>query len=249
MFLSSAYSLLTRGAANPQGNIFMLNFSKPFNTSANISEVFGLLPKGFNGNSLNNLAPNYYDGALLGNDDEFFLYGGLLTQTSAFSTPDAESILAYQLYQYGQEKQRWSPGFLSVDLPKDNLTRYLAFGGSASVPSENKAYYFGGLHSPSWGELYIQNPNASYSALNASNTFITLDLTTQQEETWSNTTLPNGVKGRGGVELVWVPVGAQGILVALGGVTYPDFSSPTLTSLNEGQSVGHAPAMWLQQLD
>lgn len=216
----------------------MLNFSKPFNTSDNISEIFDLLPKGSNGNALNNLAPNYYDGAMLANDNEFFLYGGLLTQTGAFSsTPDAESVLAYQMYQYGPQKDRWSQGFFGAGLPEDTLTRYVAYGGAVNAPSENKAYYFGGLRSPLWGEIYVQNPNVSLSAVDTSDTLITLDMTTQQQEKWTNNTLPEDIKGRGGVDLVWVPVGEQGILVALGGVTYPDFSNPNLTSANEGQSV------------
>ncbi|KAH8200673.1 hypothetical protein TruAng_005137 [Truncatella angustata] len=228
---------------NPSGNLFLLNFSKPFNTSGNASEAFDLLPKGYNGLSFNNLAPNYFDGALLGNDNEFFMYGGLLTETAAFSsTPGAESILGYHKYQYGAQKPQFSEGFLGVNLPDGNLTRYSAFGGAANAPSENKAYYFSGLHSPLWGELYIQNSNASVSAINTSDSLITLDMTNQGSETWSNITLPDSVKGRGGADLVWVPVGEQGILVSLGGVTNPDFSSPTLQSLNLGQSVSDSPA-------
>ncbi|KAK9420210.1 hypothetical protein SUNI508_06738 [Seiridium unicorne] len=229
---------------NPLRNVFLLNFSKPFNTSDNISEIFDLLPiGGSNGNALNNLAPNYFDGALLANDHEFFMYGGLLTQSDVrASTPNADSILAYQESQYGTPKGIWTEGFFGATLPDNTLNRYLAYGGAANAPSENKAYYFGGLHSPTWGEIYVQSPNASLSALNASNTLITLDMTTQLEETWKNVTLPSNIKGRGGPDLVWVPVGAQGILVALGGVTYPDFSNPDLVSANEGQSEADSPA-------
>lgn len=175
---------------------------------------------------------------MLANDDEFFLYGGLLAKTSANpATPDANQLFGYREFQYGPEKARFTQQFFTPTLP-NTLTRYLAYGGAANVPSENKAYYFGGYHSPIWNELYFQSTNASTSATEAADSLITLDLTTQLAETWTNTTLPPDVKGRGGVELVWVPVGAQGILVALGGVTYPDFSSSTLTSNNTEQSVG-----------
>lgn len=188
---------------------------------------------------MNNLFPNYFDGAILANDDEFFMYGGLLTPTDAFSsTPNANSVFGYQMYQYGAQKAQWSQGFFGRSLPSDTMSRYLAYGGAASAPSENKGYYFSGLHSHKWGELYVQSPNESVSALDTAKSLITLDMTTQQDETWSNKTLPDDIKGRGGADLVWVPVGEQGILVALGGVVYPDFSNPNYTSANEGQSVG-----------
>ncbi|KAI1877277.1 uncharacterized protein JN550_001349 [Neoarthrinium moseri] len=227
---------------NPLGSIYQLNFSRPFNTSANISEILTTVPKGSIGNSLNNLAPNYFDGAMLANDNEFFLYGGLLTYTDTFAAPDAENVIGYQQYQYGAPKEKFNQGFLFKELPEGDLTRYLAFGGAANAPSENKAYYFGGMRSRSWGPIYVPTINDSLNALETSDTLITLDMTTQQEETWHNDTLPPDIKGRGGSSLVWVPVGEQGILVALGGVTKPDFTNGNLTSENEGQSKNDSPA-------
>ena len=54
--------------------IYTLNFSQAFNTTANFSEIMrtDLIQKP------SGLAPNYFDGAMLANDYEFFLYGGLL---------------------------------------------------------------------------------------------------------------------------------------------------------------------------
>ncbi|ETS82513.1 hypothetical protein PFICI_04389 [Pestalotiopsis fici W106-1] len=226
---------------NPLGLIYTLNFSKPFNSSTNISDIMETISKAPNGNAANNLAPNFFDGAMLHNDAEFFLYGGLTTRTDKYQPPDADDVLAYELYQYGAEKEQWFPGFLTDSLG-DDITRYLAFGGGVSAPSEQKAWYFGGLRSQTWGPIYYPGINDSLNPLDASNTLLTLDMAEQQQETWANDTLPGEVKGRGGVDVVWVPVGDQGILVALGGVVYPDFNNGNLTSQNRGQSETDSPA-------
>ena len=203
--------------------------------SQNISAVFNTLDKVSSGEATN-IAPNYYDGALLANDDEFFLYGGLLTQTDAFDPPDSNTVRAYEGYQYGVEKATFSPRFLDSDLTGD-LTRYITYGGAANAPSENKAFYFSGMQSPDHGPIYYPGGNASVTATNVSNTLITLDMSTQGSEKWSNVTLPDGIPGRANPELVWVPVGSQGILVALGGVVYPDFDNAEQSSENETASV------------
>ncbi|KAK6211817.1 hypothetical protein LQW54_005677 [Pestalotiopsis sp. IQ-011] len=226
---------------NPLGLIYTLNFSKPFNTSTNISEIMEPISKAPNGNAANNLAPNFFDGAMLHNDAEFFLYGGLTTKTDKYSPPDADNVLAYQLYQYGPEKEQWFPGFIQDSLG-DDATRYLAFGAGVSAPSEEKAWYFSGLRSRTWGEIYYPTINDSINPLDASNTLLTLNMAEQQQETWSNATLPDEIKGRGGADVVWVPVGDQGILVSLGGVVYPDFNNGNLTSENRGQSEAESPA-------
>lgn len=227
---------LTRLVDNPLGIVYTWNFSRPFNTSMNVSSVLGTISKAPNGNAANNLAPNYYDGAMLANDHEFFLYGGLLRRTDVYSPPAGNEVLAYQVSQYGAPKGSFHPGFVQDELP-DDLTRYITYGGAASAPSENKAWYFGGMRSPSWGPIYYPSSNNSINPSNASDTLVTLDMATQFDETWKNTTLPQEIKGRADPELVWVPVGEQGILVVLGGVSYPDFNNPTVNSQNEAQSV------------
>ncbi|ORY64886.1 uncharacterized protein BCR38DRAFT_186468 [Pseudomassariella vexata] len=225
---------------NPLGLIYTLNFSTPFNTSANISEVLNVTSKAPNGNAANNFAPNYYDGAILANDNEFFLYGGLLRETDVYSSPDADEVLGYQLFQYGAPKESWFPGFVNERLD-DGVTRYITYGGAASSPSENKGWYFGGMRSASGGPIYYPGSNESLNPLNVSNTLITLDMATQTEESWSNSTLPASIKGRANPDLVWVPVGEQGILVAIGGVIYPDFNNPIMLSQNEAQSRLESP--------
>lgn len=177
--------------------------------------------RGGQGNS-NGAAPNYHDGAMLANDAQFFLYGGaVLRNDDLYDQPDEDEVLSYQAYQYGPDKPTWQAGFADRTLPK-NVTRYVAYGGAASAPSENLAWYFSGLRSPTHGQILTNSMTAK--ATNVSNTLITLDMEDQLRETWTNTTLPSSVEGRANPEVVWVPVGKQGILVVLGGVTYPEWA-------------------------
>ena len=198
------------------------------------------LPKGQAGGSASNIAPNYMDGAMLANDAEFFLYGGMLRITDEFEPPHPDDITSYQAYQYGIQKDAFGPHFLNARLPTE-MTRYLAYGGAASAPSENKAWYFSGMHAPSWGEVQYPSSNQSLTASTVSDTLITLDMSTQQQEVWKNETLPYPIAGRANPELVWVPVGSQGILVALGGVVFPEFTSSSHKSGNSAVSEKDSP--------
>jgi len=225
---------------NPLGLIYTLNFSRPFTTTDNLTAIFGTVSKVSAGSAAKNIAPNYVDGAMLGNNEEWFLYGGLLRETKEFSPPPATTVLAYQKYQYGVQKDGFLPGFVNDDLPED-MTRYLAYGAAVAAPSENKAWYFSGLRAQGFGPIYEPGFNETLTATNVSNTLITLDMGTQLQETWKNETLPTDIPGRANAEVVWVPVGKQGILVALGGVIYPDFSSYLSKSPNEPQSKAVSP--------
>lgn len=225
---------------NPLGLVYTLNFSRPFSTSDNLTSIFGSISKVSAGTAAKNLAPNYVDGAMLGNDDEWFLYGGLLRETKEFSPPAATNVFAYLKYQYGVQKDGFLPGFVNDELP-EGMTRYVAYGAAAAAPSENKAWYFSGLRAQGFGPIYEPGFNETLTATNVSNTLITLDMGTQQQETWKNETLPSDIPGRANPELVWVPVGKQGILVALGGVVFPDFSSYLSKSPNEPESKAVSP--------
>lgn len=216
---------------NKPGIVYTLNFSTPFNTSQNISAIFGQQIKG-------TATPLYYDGAMLANDDEYFLYGGMLTKETnevAVEPPNNQG-LKFAGFSYGVEKPGFSAAFATYQLTGE-ITRYLAYGGAANVPSENLAFYFSGLHGPTWDEVYYPPLNASTTPNVVSNTLITLNMATQLEETWNNDTLSDGISGRASPELIWVPVGKQGILVALGGVVYPDFVSGGRISSNKTASV------------
>ncbi|KAF4970783.1 hypothetical protein FSARC_2253 [Fusarium sarcochroum] len=235
---------------NNEGIILNFNLSTPFNSSTNFTKMLLDDPalskaRGGSGNS-NGAAPNFLDGALLGNDDEFFLYGGdLLENNDLYDPPEADELLGYQAYQYGPDKPSWKAGFIDKKLDKD-VTRYVAYGGAANAPSENLAWYFSGLRAPDHGAFFTNNLSAK--ATNVSDTLITLDLEEQLYETWTNTTLPSSVKGRANPEVVWVPVGKRGILVVLGGVVYPQWTGRSRKSDNEKESEKQSPE-FMQTID
>lgn len=59
---------------NVDGDMFMLNFSTPFDTTqTNVSGLFNRMAKA--GGAGNNIAPNYVDGTMFTNDGELYLYG------------------------------------------------------------------------------------------------------------------------------------------------------------------------------
>lgn len=221
--------------------IFKYNLSIPFDAETNVSGILlgDTLSKarGGTGNS-NGAAPDFYDGAMLANDAQFYMYGGSVFQNlELYDNPDADFVLGYQAYQYGPDKAAWKPSFDDTALDKD-VNRFITYGGAANAPSENKAWYFSGMTSPSRGEITTNpNLNGSTTAQNVSDTLILLDMKVQFSEEWINKTLPNDVKGRANPEIVWVPVGEQGILVVLGGVVYPEWVTLTRKSEDADASV------------
>lgn len=216
--------------------MYKLNFNRPFNMSTNVSELLERESKVVNGQAAAGIAPNYQDGAILANDYEFFLYGGLIDQTDQFAPPDADDVLLDRLASYGAEKSAFKSGIGQTKLP-ENVTRYVTYGGAANAPSENKAWYFGGYRSPSAGPIYTPGGDDDLNPINVSSTLITLDMTTQMDEKWTNVSLPSEIKSRANPELVWVPVGEQGILVVVGGVTFPEYATADKFSKDEAQSV------------
>ncbi|TLS31551.1 hypothetical protein PpBr36_02992 [Pyricularia pennisetigena] len=216
---------------NPLGYMYSLNFGKSFNTSANISSILGTISKG--GASF---APNYVEGGLLGNDNEFYFYGGMTRRRDSVAAPRADDILSYKASGSGASFRR---GVEIARLPQDkDITRYVAYGGAVSAPSENKAFYFGGLRSPSHGEIFQPQSQDTIriTPVNASNTLISVDLSQDADKRWNNITLPNFIKGRANPELVWVPYGKQGLLIAIGGVTFPEYATTTRRSSNPAQA-------------
>lgn len=224
----------------------MLNFSTPFNTTANFNQtpVFTTISKAIGGGNANNIGPNYIDGAMFANDDEWYTYGGMYQTTSAYS-PQADNIVAtYQNYQYGPPRDQFRAGYALQTLPA-GITRYLTNGAAVSIPSENLGYYMGGLKAPSSGLITYQ-PGAKNDSMRASvnsNTLIGIDFSVQGQETWTNATLPTSVPGRANAELVWVPVGTRGVLVAIGGVITPA-SSLITSKTNDSQTVASVSMDW-----
>ncbi|KAH6634479.1 hypothetical protein B0J18DRAFT_406123 [Chaetomium sp. MPI-SDFR-AT-0129] len=225
---------------NPLGLVYTLNFSTPFKTTDNITALFDTITTG--GGNLNPRAPNYEDGELLYNDSEFFLYGGTISPPGDNrSDPDPTKVLCYEGYKYGVD-HTFNPSFVSKGLPED-VTQWLAFGGAASAPSENLAWYFSGNSAPKRGKIYSVYSNVEDTApVRVSDTLITLDMGPgQSKEVFTNVTLPPTTPGRAGSELVWVPVGKRGILVAIGGAVYGDFASYSWESKNLSESAKTSP--------
>lgn len=231
-------------SGNLQGIIMSYDLSKSFNRDTNVTGILldGKMSKarGGTGNA-NGDAPVYFDGALLANDNEFFLYGGaVLAAEPVYDPPPANEVLEYQAYSdLAEAPPLWKPSFSNRRLP-DGVTRYAVYGGAANAPSENKAWYFSGLTAPARGPFFWNPTNDSETATIPSDTLITLDMASQLREKWTNSTLPSYIKGRANPELVWVPVGEQGILVVLGGATYPEFASIFHTSSNATLSVSRS---------
>lgn len=221
---------------NQLGLVYTLNFSTPFKTTDNITALFDTISTG--GGSLNARAPNYEEGELLYNDSEFFLYGGTIVATGDKSSdPDPTKVLCYEGYEYGVD-HTFNPSFVPKALP-DGVTQWLAFGGAVSAPSENLAWYFSGNSAVNRGKIYsVYDPPEDTAPIRVSNRLITLDMGPGQgKEVFTNDTLPSSVPGRAGSELVWVPVGKRGILVAIGGAVYGDFASYLRESKNLSTSV------------
>ncbi|EXJ65184.1 hypothetical protein A1O7_01524 [Cladophialophora yegresii CBS 114405] len=213
---------------NVDGDMFVLNFSTPFDTAkTNVSGLLNRMAKA--GGAGNNIAPNYVDGTMFTNDGELYLYGGLPRLTDSASPQSEESILGYEAYQYGPNRASWSPGFYQGTLP-DGVTRYITNGAGVSAPSENLGFYFSGMRSPTWGPIYYEDSSANVTA----NTLIEVDMSEMRNEKWTNNTLPDNIPPRANAELAWIPVGEQGVLVAIGGVTAPEEIWPM--GLNSSQS-------------
>lgn len=217
------------------------NLSYAFTSNTNLTGLLlrDLLSKAVGGTGQSDIgATNFVDGALLANDDEFWFYGGQAElQLEPF--PTKNSVIGYEAFQYGDLSTNFHSGFVPSRTLPGNVSQFVTFGGAARAPSENLAWYFSGATSESGGIL-PKSTNDTDRPTKISNYLITLDLKDQLFETWDNQTLPPDIKGRASPEVVWVPVGVQGILVALGGVVFPEYAGKNRASQNTTASVGNA---------
>lgn len=176
---------------------------------------------------------------MLANDFEFYLYGGSLSLANPDPEPIDNSGLRYKAVDYDNGDAAFAVGYAPYGLDGyGNLsTRNIAYGAAANVPSENLTFMFSGLRSPTWDQTKSGAVSLDSNASVVADTLISLDLSAPNEQDWRNYTLPESITGRASAELVWVPVGDKGILVALGGVAYPEFTTPNRQSLNKTGSV------------
>ena len=234
-FADGGTNLVTNNG-DEQGYIYNLNFSEPFDTrTTNLTALFQTIAK--TQGAANNIAPNYIDGTIFANNDELYLYGGLLRLTDAYSDPGPDDVLGYEAYQYGPNRQSWSPGFIEGQT-SPGVTRYVTNGAGVNIPSENLGFYFSGMRGVSWGPIHKDDDSANITA----NTLIEIDMSTMRDEQWTNHTLPDFVLPRANAQLAWVPVGDQGALVAIGGVNPPEeIFVVGLNSSQESESKAESP--------
>jgi hypothetical protein len=207
---------------NPEGIVMTYNLSRPFSPGDNLTGLLlqDTLTTARGGQGMSDDG-EITGGAMFASEGSFYLYGGLpyrRTQQRE-STEDVE-VLGYDIYQYGASRPTdLTNSWFVTNLPA-NMTEYIAYGGAVSAPSENKAWYFSGLTSPSRGRIYwlYDTETLSDLASEPSDTFITVDMEVQNRVTWRNETLVR-VRPRSDAQVVWVPVGEEGILVVLGGLT------------------------------
>ncbi|KAF7158140.1 hypothetical protein CNMCM5623_002806 [Aspergillus felis] len=222
---------------NNNGLLYYLNLTTSFDTTtSNLTALFGNVSKA--GGIANNIAPTYRDGVMFANDNELYLYGGLLRLTDSQDPPAGNSVLGYERYQYGPDRESWQPGFIINNLD-NGVTRYVTNGAGVSAPSEYLGFYFSGMRGKDWGPIYVDDESANVT----SDRMIKVDMSSMRANKWSNLSLPSYVPARANSELVWVPVAESGVLVAIGGVinSVTIFSSQGLTSAQQNASKRASP--------
>lgn len=210
--------------------IFTLNLTQSFNIdpSVNVSSAFDMIPK-----DPGTTGPNAKGGHFLANDYEFMLYGGLDQNTDKRAHLHDDSVLAMNLFKHGQLPLTDS-GKLDVRT-LEPVTRNVAEGAYVSAPSENLGFVFSGTRNQNWSQI-LQDATVPESEANVlSNQLITVDLTNMDGETWSNTTIPRNVPPRAGAELVWIPAGKKGTLVAIGGTNLNYNLSASFDTLSDSE--------------
>ncbi|PLN83713.1 hypothetical protein BDW42DRAFT_164510 [Aspergillus taichungensis] len=199
-----------RPESTQQANVYYFQLNETFDTStSNLTALLRVIP------ATGVQIPTYMDGAMLGNDEKFYFYGGLMRRHEDEPLPAEDTILQYERYQYGPPREGWESGLHTDKL--NDVTMYVSSGASVSAPSENLGFYFGGMRADNWGPLTYGDS----SSLTESDNFITVDMSEMRDNRWANRTLPEYVAGRAYAEVVWVPVSEQGVVVVLGGVVNP----------------------------
>lgn len=190
--------------------MYALDLKRPFDLNINISHAFTTIQK-------DTVAPTVVDGALLGNNYQVALYGGAIEDSVAGSYPPAQSIGKYQLYSSGSGTFG-GPSWALENL-QNNVHRYVRRGTSLNIPSENTAFYIGGLRNGNvtWGEIR-DSRRAPYKADVLSNIMIKADMSVAGIIKWENITMRD-FPLRYDAASVWLPVGKKGTIAVLGGIT------------------------------
>lgn len=183
---------------------FEINGSSP----TNMTSLFTNMPQG------PPLAASSYSGYMFADNYELWTYGGL-ANVPGDTAPASDYIAGYQVY----EDQNILTPVLGPDSPGTVLTspvtRYLTNGAGVNIPDEKLGFYFSGVS----GSPAIYNsgfPQTLESSL------LKVDMSTEGSPLWSQTSLGDNVQARADAQLVWIPVGTNGALIAIGGVISPE---------------------------
>lgn len=135
---ATKYSKQTdRHYTDPRQQLYYLNLTSAFSLADDGKTAIQSTPK-LDGN----VGINFKDGFMLANDYEFIVYGGFMDYMNNDSLIGPTWSQARDMVQHGEVPLRDAPKYRTFAL--DGVTRYIAAGGSVSVPSENKAYVFSG---------------------------------------------------------------------------------------------------------
>jgi hypothetical protein len=196
--------------------MYYLNYTVPFQLTDNLTTLFTNMPQG-------PLVKNsYYSGYMFADDFELWTYGGLPNppDEQGGNPPLSGYIYGYEFFEDGQSIDKFvlGPAGSGITLTPP-VTRYLTNGAGVSIPGEKLGFYFSGM---------TNSDNTSYdvpgagTAQTPSPTLLQVDMTNQEAPYWNSSSFPDDITARADAGLVWVPIGAKGSLIVIGGVVNPE---------------------------
>ena len=182
---------------------------------------------------------------MFANDFSFILYGGYQPfSANAPAPPPPTQFSVYEEFLQGPART-WVAGYTNMDIDAaSNTNVYVGSGAGVNVRELNMSYYFSGLHSETWG--LIKGPGVTidpWIANVTSHQLISVDMSSQLSPVWKNVTTPATARPRVNPEMVFVPVGDNGVLIVVGGVLWPDWmtdstgASPNATETTQSVSL------------
>ncbi|OCT52343.1 hypothetical protein CLCR_08082 [Cladophialophora carrionii] len=216
----------TLETVNPtDGQLFKLSMNQSFDINDNPA-LFETIPEF--------AVQNFYmDGYMFADYNEFYAWGGMVL--TSLDTKDR--TVSLPLYD-APEASNINLGVPNLNYdPQDGTFISVTNGAGANAPSEESAFYFGGLYNEDGTKYSYFAPPTNQSAW-----LITVQMDDLGHATWIKAPLPENIAWRAEGGLVWVPTSTQGILIAIGGVVKPadinfqvpqDNATQSLTFLKE----------------
>lgn len=199
-------------------------------------------------------------GALLGDDWSWLQYGGM--RNGAATDGSSRSETESERFDFRKDPNNPTQAWLGdyrfsspLTLPKGSVTNYVYAGAVARSPGDRKSWWFSGSRAVNWTEVVYGRTTPDVSAGALSNYLITADFSNQQIPTFTNTSIDPSIPARAGASMVFLPVGDQGILVVLGGVSVFDpvwmvgFDGRSKYTTNDLKSQATASTKLLRTID